>query len=104
MGETADRKVTEIEETRHRIDADLQELEDRIPAPLRSAKTLVGALVGTAGGAFVLRRLMSKRSQRKPATEVVVRVVRDDERHAPPPNEREQTWRSRRASKGISTD
>lgn len=104
MGEAADRKVTEIDETRQRIEADLQELEDRMPAPLRSVKGLVGALVGTAGGAFVLRKLLSKRSQRKPATEVVVRVVREDERHEPSSSEREQAWKSRRASRRTSTD
>ena len=81
MGEAADRKVTEIEETRHGIETDLHDLEDRIPGPLRSAKALIGTLVGTAAGAFVLRKVLSRRSDRKPANEVVVRVVHEDRRH-----------------------
>ena len=83
MGEATARKVTEIEETRHRLEADLKELEDRMPAPLRSVKGIVGTLVGTVGGAFVLKKLLSKRSKSKPATEVVIRVVREDERREP---------------------
>jgi hypothetical protein len=78
MGEAADRKVTEIEETRQRIEIDLKELEDRMPAPLRSTKALVGTLVGTAAGVLVLRKVFSRRSDRKNATEVIIRVVRED--------------------------
>jgi len=81
VGEAADRKVKEIEQTRQRLEADLRELEDRMPAPLRSVKGVLGALAGTAGGAFVLRKLLSKRSEdRKHNAEVVVRVVREDRR------------------------
>jgi len=79
MGEAAARKVTEIEETRQRLETDLQELEDRMPAPLRSGKALVGTLVGTLGGVIVLRKILSRRSNRTPATEVVIRVVREDQ-------------------------
>jgi hypothetical protein len=79
MGEATTRKVTEIEQTRQRLETDIKELEDRIPAPLRSVKAIAGAVVGTAGGALVLKKLLSRRSDRKPAAEVVVRVVRDDE-------------------------
>jgi len=71
--------VTEIDEARKRLELDLQELEDRLPAPLRSVKSLVGVLVGTGVMAFlVLRLLRSRRSDRSPAAEVVVRIVRDD--------------------------
>lgn len=80
MGEEATRKVTEIEQTRQRLEDDIKELEDRIPAPLRSLKGILGSIVGTAGGAFVLKKLVSKRSKGKDKTEVVVRVVRDDVR------------------------
>jgi hypothetical protein len=79
MGQAAARKVTEIEETRQRLEQDLQELEDRMPAALRSVKSLVGVLLGSAVMALVLRRVRSKRSDRTPAAEVVVRIVRDDE-------------------------
>jgi hypothetical protein len=79
MGEAADRKVTEIEETRRRIEADLRELESRVPAPFRSAKSLVGVILGsTALTAFLLRRSRSKRSLGHPSAEVVVRIVCDD--------------------------
>jgi hypothetical protein len=79
MGQTAARKVTEIEETRQGLEQDLRELEDRMPAALRSVKSLVGVLLGSAVMALVLRRVRSKKSDRKPAAEVVVRIVRDDE-------------------------
>jgi hypothetical protein len=79
MGEATDRKVTEIEETRRQLEADLRELEERIPAPLRSMKSLAGIVVGsTALTALVLRRFRHKRSDEHPPTEVVVRIVRDD--------------------------
>ena len=103
MGEAADRKVTEIEETRQRIETDLRELEDRMPAPMRSGKALVGTLIGTAAGALVLRRVLSKRSGRKEPTEVIIRVVHDDGSHGAS-SERERSWRSRRASRRTSTD
>lgn len=79
MGEAAARKVTEIDEARNRLELDLQELEDRLPAPLRSMKSLVGVLVGTGVmGLLALRLLRSRRSERSPAAEVVVRIVRED--------------------------
>ncbi len=79
MGETADRKMTEIEETRRRIEADLRELETRVPAPFRSTKSLVGLVLGsTALTALLLRRSRSKRSNGHPSAEVIVRIVRDD--------------------------
>jgi hypothetical protein len=80
MGEATARKVTEIEETRRRIEADLRELEDRIPAPLRSAKAAAGTMVGMIGGALLLRTFLSRRARRRPPSEVVIRVVRDDEK------------------------
>jgi hypothetical protein len=79
MGQAAARKVTEIDEARQRLELDLQELEDRLPGPLRSVKSLIGVLLGTVVMAFlVLRRVRSRRSNRSPAAEVVVRIVRDD--------------------------
>jgi hypothetical protein len=78
MGQAAARKVNEIDEVRQRLEADLQELDDRMPAPLRSVKSLVGVLVGTGVMAFLVRRVRSRRSDRSPAAEVVVRIVHDD--------------------------
>ena len=85
MGEAADRKVKEIEQTRQQLEIDLAELEARIPSPLRSAKTLMGTAVGgstLAGltGVMVRRRLAKRRAEDR-TTEVVVRVVRDDLDH-----------------------
>ena len=79
MGEASDRKVTEIEETRRRLEADLRELEARVPAPFRSTKSLAGLVLGsTAITALLLRMVRSKRSNGRPSAEVVVRIVRDD--------------------------
>lgn len=79
MGEAADRKLTEIDETRRRLEADLRELEARLPAPLRSAKSVLGVIVGTTAlAALIRRRSRSKRSDARPAAEVVIRVIRDD--------------------------
>lgn len=78
MGQATDGKVIEIESTRRQLEADIRELEDRLPAPLRSAKALVGVAVSsTLLLAFLLRVLRSKRSD-GPTAEVVVRIVRDD--------------------------
>ena len=79
MGEATDRKVTEIEETRRRLEADLREMEARLPAPVRSTKAFVGVVLGsTALTALLLRRFRSRRSDGHPSAEVVVRIVRED--------------------------
>jgi hypothetical protein len=80
VGEAADRKVTEIDEGRRQLEADLRELEARLPSWLRSSKALGGLLLGsTAFAAIVLRkRSRSKRANGQPAAEVVVRIVRED--------------------------
>lgn len=77
MGEAADRKVTEIDETRRQLTRDLVELEERLPAPLRSGKSLLGIVLGGAVSAVVAKRLLSRNKDDKKA-EVVVRVVRED--------------------------
>jgi hypothetical protein len=80
MGEATDRKLSEIAATRRRLDADIRELEGRLPAPLRSVKTIVGSVVGSSVLSALALRMMKRRSNhKKDATEVVVRVVRDDE-------------------------
>lgn len=100
MGEAAARKVTEIEETRARLEADLRELEARMPAALRSMKAVAGTLVGMAGGALLVRRIFSRRSDRTAPTEVVIRVVREDQGQEA--DRGGGTWRGRRASRRTS--
>jgi hypothetical protein len=78
MGEATDGKVTEIDAVRRQLEVDLRELEERLPAPLRSVKSVGALLGGTALAALVLGRSRSKRSDRRRSQEVVVRVVRDD--------------------------
>ena len=79
MGEAAAQKVTEIEQTRNRLEGDLKELEDRIPAPLRSIKGIVGGVLTTTGGLIVMKKLLSRKKRKDDKTaEVVIRVVRDD--------------------------
>ncbi len=78
MGQAAARKVTEIDEVRRQLELDLRELEERLPGPVRSAKTLIGSLIAAGIVALLVRRLVSKRSGRAPAAEVVVRIVRED--------------------------
>jgi len=79
MGQAADSKVIEIDEVRAQLELDLRELEERLPAPLRSMKSVVGMFIGSAVLMFfVLRRFKSKKSASSPAAEVVVRIVRED--------------------------
>jgi hypothetical protein len=79
MGEAADQKVTEIDESRRQLETDLRELEARLPVPLRSSKAMAGLLFGSgAFAALVLRKRRSKRPDAPPTAEVVVRIVRDD--------------------------
>jgi hypothetical protein len=79
MGAAADLKVTEIEGTRRQLEGDLRELEARLPAPLRSAKSMAGLVLGSAVLAgLIFRRLRPKQTNGHPAAEVVVRIVRED--------------------------
>lgn len=78
MGEATDRTVKEIEEARRRLETDLRELEARLPARLRSVRSMGVLLGGSALGALVLRKARSKRSHDRPSAELVVRVVRED--------------------------
>ena len=79
MGEAADRKVTEIDATRRQLEADLKELEARLPTQLRSAKSLAGIVLGSAAlTTLLVRRSRSRRKNDRPTAEVVVRIVRED--------------------------
>ena len=79
MGQAADDKVREIEQTREQLDSDLRELERRMP-PVRQAKRVAGVLAGSGLVAgFVMRRRRKRKDEQARTQEVVVRVVVDDE-------------------------
>ena len=69
MGERAAETVEEIESLRHRLDGEVRELENRLPAPARWTKQLVGVAVGGGFGASVLwfgvRKVKARRSAAK---------------------------------------
>ena len=71
MGESAAETVREIEATRTRLETDLRELEDRLPAPAVWAKRVVGVAVGGGvGGAafwFGVRRIRKRRKEKAAA-------------------------------------
>jgi len=68
MGASAAQTVKEIEETRARLDSEIRELEQRLPAPAVWAKRLMGLAVGGgAGGAvfwFTVKRLRRRRKEK----------------------------------------
>jgi hypothetical protein len=68
MGASAAQTVKEIEETRARLDSEIRELEQRLPAPAVWAKRLMGLAVGGgAGGAvfwFAVKRLRRRRKEK----------------------------------------
>lgn len=79
MGESAAATVSEIEQTRDRLEEDLTELQDRLPAPAVWAKRAVG-IAATGGAAvtvamFVLRRRRKKKAVAKAQAEPVNMVV-----------------------------
>lgn len=79
MGASAAETVTEIEETRARLDSELRELEHRLPAPAVWAKRLVGVAVGGGiGGAafwFAAKRFRRKKVEKKAQERPVQAVV-----------------------------
>jgi Protein of unknown function (DUF3618) len=81
MGASTAETVREIEATRARLDADLSELQGRLPAPAVWAKRMVAVLVGSgvAGSAFWfgVHRLRRRRREkvRTQAVQAVVQVV-----------------------------
>jgi hypothetical protein len=74
MGESAAQTVKEIEETRERLDAELRELETRLPSAAVWTKRLLGMAVGGGVGAaaflFAIRKLRKGRKEKKPDTQV----------------------------------
>ena len=83
MGQDAAQTVREIEEIRGRLSSDIEELQERMPAPAVWGKRAVGVLAG--GGAvataalFLLRRRRSKRRQKQqPSVEAVINLLPED--------------------------
>jgi hypothetical protein len=79
MGASAAETVTEIEQTRDRLEDDLRELEDRMPRPAVWGKRAVGVAVGggVAGTVvmFAVRRTRKKRAAKKFAKQPVGQVI-----------------------------
>jgi hypothetical protein len=79
MGASAAETVREIEQTRARLDSEIRELEQRLPAPARWAKRVVGVAVGggVSGAAFwfAAKRLRRKKAQQKAKERPVQAVV-----------------------------
>jgi hypothetical protein len=84
MGEDAAATVTEIEQTRDRLEESLTELQDRLPAPAVWAKRAAG-IAATGGAAttmtlFVLRRRRKKKTKAEGVAPVnaVIQVLPDE--------------------------
>ncbi len=79
MGESAAETVEEIEVLRDRLDGEVQALENRLPAPARWTKQLVGlALGGGVGGSmvwFAIRKVRGKRQEKAAAPDSVRTVI-----------------------------
>ena len=83
MGESSAQTVREIEDTRDRLDAELRELEQRLPQPAVWAKRAIGFAVGGGTAAvatmFLLRRRKKKKEEARAAATVpaVIQVLPD---------------------------
>lgn len=75
MGQSAAETVREIEDTRDRLEQDIHELQQRIPAPARLAKRvgLMAAGGGVAGG--VLMFVLKRRRKRKQAEKLAQSMI-----------------------------
>lgn len=79
MGENSAQTVTEIQQTRERIEHNLRELEERLPPPAVLGKRAVGFVVGggvTGTLAFAaIKRMRRRRSKRHPAKDAQTTVI-----------------------------
>jgi hypothetical protein len=83
MGQRSAETVKEIEEIRGRLSTDLDELQDRLPAPAVWGKRVLGVAAGggLAGALFWfgIRRLRRKRQPKRSApVQAVVQVLPED--------------------------
>jgi F0F1-type ATP synthase membrane subunit a len=82
MGQSAAETVKEIEQTRNRLENNLQALEERLPEPATWAKRLIGVAVGGGMGGtmfwFAVRRLRGRNKKKKqPQMQAVIQLVPD---------------------------
>jgi hypothetical protein len=75
MGQSAAETVREIEDTRGRLEGDLQELQQRLPAPARLAKRAAAIAVGGGVGGTVLLMLWKRRRKKKEAQKLVAAAI-----------------------------
>jgi hypothetical protein len=76
MGQSAAQTVREIEDTRGRLDAELRELEQRLPSPAVWAKRAVGIAVGGGiGGTVLMMAVRRARKRRQKPKEIPVQPV-----------------------------
>jgi flagellar biosynthesis/type III secretory pathway M-ring protein FliF/YscJ len=78
MGQNSAQTVREIEESRSRLESDIRELEQRLPAPAVWAKRAVGMAVGGGVGGtvfwFLVRRLRKRRKKEEAAAQAAQAV------------------------------
>ncbi len=79
MGTSAAETLKEIEGIKGRLEADVRELQDRLPAPAVWAKRAVGVALGggLAGGAlmFLRRRMRGGKKREAGPAQAVVKIV-----------------------------
>jgi hypothetical protein len=75
MGQSAAETVREIEDTRDRLEGDLQALQQRLPAPARVAKRAAAIAVGGGVGGTVLLVLFKRWRKKKAAQKVVAAAI-----------------------------
>ena len=79
MGKSSAETVREIEATRERLDAEIKELEHRLPPPARWAKRIAGvAFAGGVAGSlfwFGVRKLRGRKKRQKVDPDRVQTVV-----------------------------
>ena len=80
MGTSSTETVREIEDTRDRIEAEIRELEGRLPKPAVWTKRVIGVAVGGGVGGslfwFGVKRIRKRKAAKEPAPTQVQAVVK----------------------------